>query len=446
MYEAAIPCLHRRLAAEKGGANTDAKNIFEQYLTNQSVFRDRAVLEPSYLPDTLLHREAQIERMASVLAPALYGERASNMLLFGNSGTGKTACAKYIGKQLMSAALPKGDAPHPRYLYVNCQTADTHYGVLYGISTHLFAAEEVEQGAAPPPTGWSLDRVYRTIKSRLAGMRESVVIVLDEVDMFVKKSGDDALYSIMKLNEEEDGEKMIGATKVSIIGISNEVRFTELLDPRVRSRLSDEKIQFPPYNVDQLADILIQRAKHAFKEHCVDESILSLCAAMEAKERGDARRAIALLRIAGEMADRYKEERITERHVKMAYNTIERDCVIDAVDALTTQSKHILLGIILNTEAGNDTLTTGDVYTTYYHLCKRTGLTPLSQRRVTDLISELDMQGLVNARVKSFGRGGRTKEISLAVPNIIDIKRTLEKDEFLSSVKGSLPKYQTKLV
>lgn len=424
----------------------DPKNIFKDYLPTKSVFKDRAVLDPSYLPDTLLHREQQIKRMAAVLAPALYGERASNMLLFGNSGTGKTACAKYMGKQLLSAVPLEVGVPRPRYLYVNCQTADTHYGVLYGLSTHLFSGKEVEEGAAPPPTGWSLDRVHRAIKCRLAELRESIVIVLDEVDMFVKKSGDDALYSIMKLNENEDGEKELGASKVSIIGISNEVRFTELLDPRVKSRLSDEKILFPPYNVDQLMDILTQRAAAAFREDAIETDLLALCAAMEAKEGGDARRAIALLRVAGEMADRAKDARVREHHVKIAYNTIERDCVIDAVEALTTQSKHILMSIILNTEAGNDRLTTGDVYTTYHNLCKRTGLTPLSQRRVTDIISELDMQGLVNARVKSFGRGGRTKEISLAIQNLMDIKRALEKDDFLSTIKAITSEYQTKLV
>jgi len=69
----------------------------------------------------------------------------------------------------------------------------------------------------------------------------------------------------------------------------------------------------------------------------------------------------------------------------------------------------------------------------------------LTQRRVTDLLSELDMLGLIQARVKSFGRGGRTKEVQSAVP-FLEIKRVLEKDELLAPVRGYRPRLQTTLI
>jgi len=202
---------------------------------------------------------------------------------------------------------------------------------------------------------------------------------------------------------------------------------------------------FPPYNAEQLQDILNQRAKLAFDDGTLEPSVIPLCSALAAQEHGDARRALDLLRIAAEIAERGGEDKITEAHVYKAKNKIELDCVTEAVKTLPTQSKLVLLGIIINEEKNNGRLTTGDVYTTYRDMCKVVGLTALTQRRVTDLISELDMLGIIHARVKSFGRGGRTKEIESAVP-ILETKRTLEEDEVLQSLKNYKPKTQTTLM
>src|SRR2546430_1614190 len=162
---------------------------------------------------------------------------------------------------------------------------------------------------------------------------------------------------------------------------------------------------FPPYNADELYDILAERSRLAFENGTAADGVLHLIAALAAQEHGDARRALDLLRVSAELAERQGEEHITEEHVQRAKNKIELDTVIEAVKSLPTQSKLILLGILLNEEIGNTKLTTGEVYTTYRDLSRKTGVTPLTQRRVTDLISELDMLGLVHARVRSFGRG-----------------------------------------
>ncbi len=202
---------------------------------------------------------------------------------------------------------------------------------------------------------------------------------------------------------------------------------------------------FPPYNAEELKDILAQRTELAFDPQVIQNGVISLIAALAAQEHGDARRALDLLRVAGELADRNGEDTITERHVQMAKNKIELDCVIEAVKSLPTHSKLILLGIILQEEAGNIKLTTGEVYDTYCQLSKRAGLSPLTQRRVTDLISELDMLGLINAKVKSFGRGGRTKEIQSSISGL-DVRRVLERDEILTEVRNYRPRVQTTLI
>ena len=69
----------------------------------------------------------------------------------------------------------------------------------------------------------------------------------------------------------------------------------------------------------------------------------------------------------------------------------------------------------------------------------------MTQRRITDLISELDMLGIIHARVRSFGRGGRTKEIDLSVP-IAETKKVLEEDEVFIGLRHYKQRNQTTLM
>ena len=424
--------LLRRLHWPSGGMALE-DNVFQQYLKGKQIFkRNREILRSSYIPDELPHRQLQISQLASIMVTALRGERPSNVLIFGKTGTGKTASVKYLGNE-----IKKADSELNRviFLYMNCEVVDTPYSVLQNIGNQFIS--DFDQRI--PFTGWSTERVYNILREKIDDQDRVVIIVLDEIDKLVYKSGDDVLYHLSKINDD------LLRARVSLIGISNDLKFTEFLDPRVKSRLGEEKMVFPPYNAEQLQDILVQRARLAFDESVLEPSVIPLCSALAAQEHGDARRALDLLRIAAEIAERGGEDRITEAHVYNAKNKIELDCVTEAVKTLPTQSKLVLLSIIINEEKNNARLTTGDVYSTYRDLCKVIGLTALTQRRVTDLISELDMLGIIHARVKSFGRGGRTKEIELAVP-VVETKRTLEEDETLQLLKNYKLKTQTTLI
>jgi cell division control protein 6 len=288
-------------------------------------------------------------------------------------------------------------------------------------------------------TGWPTDRVYDAFFEAVDTRERVVVVMLDEIDKLVEKSGDDTLYNLSRMNSDLDN------ARVSIIGISNDVQFTELLDPRVRSSLGEEDIVFPPYNANQLRDILEQRSEIAFEDDVLSNDVIPLCAAFAAKEHGDARRALDLLRAAGEVAERSKADRVVEKHVREAQERIELNRIVEVVRTLPAQSKVVLYSIIV---LARDTpkMNTGEVYNTYKRVCAEINMDALTQRRVTDLISELDMLGVVNSVVVSKGRYGRTREISLSVPReetktvILEDSRlaALDDTSFADSVQSSL--------
>jgi len=429
---------HRKSRGREGAfcfcGGTDMQDtIFQQYISSKTIFRgDKDVLRSSYIPDILPHRDNEINQLASILVTALEGQRPSNVLLFGKTGTGKTACMKYIGKEIERADSTLNKV---QFIYMNCEVIDTQYGILQNIGNKFI--ENFDERI--PFTGWSTERVYNILREKIDEDKRVVVIALDEIDQLVSKSGDDVLYHLCRINDD------LKNAKVSVIGISNDLRFMEFLDPRVRSSLSEEKMVFPPYNAEQLKDILEQRAKIVFEEGVLESSVIPLCAALAAQEHGDARRALDLLRVAAEIADRNHVPVVTESDVVKAKNKIELDCVTETIRTLPVQSKLVLMGILLNNERGDSKLTTGDLYETYKELCQCISMTILTQRRITDLISELDMLGIIHARVKSFGRGGRTKEIEPSVP-VVEARKILEEDEILSQLKNYTLRYQTTLM
>lgn len=387
-------------------SSDSAIGLFKKFLENNKIFKNREVLRHSYRPQILPHRRPQIDQVASILAPALKHETPSNILIYGKTGTGKTACARYVGGELEHASGQMGTVC--RVVHLNCEVIDTQYRVLAQISKSIIGSQESSSDKARPHipmTGWPTDQVYQELKNQLDSSGMVMVIILDEIDKLVKKSGDETLYNLTRINAD------LKRSKVSMIGISNDLSFKDFLDPRVLSSLSEEEIVFPPYNAPQLVDILQQRAETAFVEKALDEDVIPLCAALAAQEHGDARRALDLLRVSGELADRAEADRVTEEHVKMAQAKIEADSMIECVNTLPTQSKLVLYCMLLLDQTGQNIFTSGEISRIYKEIAPTIELDVLTHRRITDLISELNMLGVINTRVVSRGRYGRTKEM-----------------------------------
>ncbi len=404
------------------GNPSSAGELLDSILQSKSdLFRgSREVLRDTYVPNRLPHREQQIRSVAEVLAPALRGEVPSNLLIYGKIGTGKTAVVAQVRQDMERRTEPGGS--RLTFVALNCGNIDTPYSLLQTIG-NSFAKAEPDR----IPTGWSLDRVQAAMARLMDARGGTIVLVLDEIDRLVARSGDNVLYTLSELNRGLDQARMV------LVGISNDLKFTNHLDARVRSRLNEEKILFPPYDAVQLQDILRERAREAFKDGIVDPGVVERCAAYAALENGDARRALALLRLSAEMAERDHAKRITPDHVVKAKNRLEQDIIVECCRTLPPHCKVLLYAILQSYERRRNGVLTGEVYDSYKRLAERLGLQPLHARSISNYVSELESLGLIRATIVSRGRGGRTREILVDVP-LSETMPALEEDPLIAPI------------
>ena len=380
--------------------------IFESFDKN-AIFKDKNLLQINYTPESIYHRDEQIKQIASILAPVLRGEKTSNLFLYGKTGTGKTLSIKYIQDALYKR-FNKTSKFDLKIEYLNCKlkkVSDTEYRILAELIKKL--------GGEVHATGLPTQAVYNKFIELIDFKKQLIILILDEIDQTVKKISNNFLYNLTRINSE------LSKSQISLIGISNDLTFLEEIDPRVRSSLSEEEIVFPPYNALQIQDILNKRAENAFKSKIVSEGVIAKCAAYAAREHGDARRALDLLRVAGELAERQGSKKVELKHIDEANHKIERDKIIDVVKSEPKQFQYVLYAIIKLSENKNKLFFTGDIYDYYQKICQKNKSEILTQRRVSDIIQEFDMLGIINVRVISKGRGGRMREIKLAISSDI---------------------------
>ncbi len=401
-------------------------NPFIKYnKTKDYVIGDLKKLSSSYIPDNFPHREVQIDAIVKILSSIINGGIPSNILLYGKSGSGKTSSAIYV-TNLLSEAV----SGNLNVIYINCEIHDSQYSILVYMVNSISPAED-----QIPSLGLPLDKIYFELVKRLKKSNRYTLIIMDEIDKLVQKSSSDALYVILKL---------ISDSNSSIIGITNDASFVTKLDARVQSRLNQESVIFPPYNAVELRDILNFRINGIIKREFIDDSAINLCAALGAQEHGDARKSIDLLRIAVDSALRDEKDIVLAEDIYRARDRFDMNVLKESIKTLPIHSKMVLLSATLTQETDMDLSVTGEIYENYRNICNELGFQPLTMRRISDLLSDLEDIGLLTTNTRSLGRYGRTKFIRV-MGSIANIKTYIMSDQMFSNFQGSKIVKQSKL-
>jgi len=377
-----------------------------------TLIKNRDILHYTYMPDTILHRDSEQEQVTQSLSPILKHSRPSNLLVYGKPGTGKTLVVKKILSKIQSR-VEKSKFPI-KLIYANSKEETTLYGLLVSFGRQLGLNEK-----ELPSTGLAISEVFKRLLKIIDSNQLNAVFVIDEIDYLahlISKTGKDVLYQLTRANER------LTQGSLTLVGISNDLTFKERLDPRVLSSLGEEEIVFTNYSVGQIRKILEGRIEQALVKNAIEEAALNLCSAMAGREHGDARRAIDLLRVASEIAEREQKTSINEDHIRMAGQKIEENKEVTALQSYPLHEKILIIAVMKTSE-----LSTGGIYTAYKTLCKTVRQQELTQRRVTQMLSEIELSGLITGRIIHQGIHGRTKKYKLTIsPDMI--KETFKND------------------
>lgn len=395
-------------------------NLFEQVLSNQSVFINKNAINPHFVPTELPFREKQINDITLILASALHNQKPSNVFVYGKVGTGKTSTVRHVLNHLMDFKA-KNNAK-VGITYINCRTHNSKYKVLQKCCKEFFPDQNF--------LGYSAAYVYEKLLDYPQQNGHHLILVLDELDKV--KDLDEMVYSLTRSNDE------LGQGSITIIGISNNVLFKDRLDARTKSALCEKELVFPPYNAEELKAILKQRVELAFLPGRVHESAINLAAAMAGKESGDARTAVLLLLRAGEIADSLKKDQVSEELILQAKKMVEHEVILNMITTLPEQERLVLYAVACLSEKRKPMptlsgvmeegiLMSGEVFEEYQKAAKKMGEEPVSQRWFRAYLNELEVYGMISSTKSGPGLVGNTRLIRLNY-EFEKVKHSVEKE------------------
>ena len=389
------------------------------------IIKNPNVLRHDYIPSRILHRDKQQELVTQALLPLYKKSIPPNLLVYGKPGTGKTLVIKKVLTQIQNRV--DKNSHRIKIATTNAKDQSNLYNVLVDLGRQLGlkSKKTTDDKLWLPSTGLSISEVFNRILYNIEKNKTNTVFLIDEIDHLAKlidKTGKDILYSITRANLK------LKNGSLSLIGISNDIRFKEELDPRVISTLSEEELVFPAYVTNEIKEILEDRIPLAFEENSVSSGALNLCASMACREHGDARRAIKLLDVAAKTAELNQDVSITDEHVRLAAQKIEIDKEAQQLNAFSLHEKLLVIVIMKSPN-----ISTGDVYSAYKSLCKITHQNTLTQRRTTQMLNEIELSGLISGKMIHQGIHGNTKKFNLTVSSDL-VKNTLKSNETLVDV------------
>lgn len=383
------------------------------FVREDPVFVNKELLEISHLPEEgrIVGRDEEISALANAVNPAIFGQSPSNVLIYGKTGTGKSLSARYVSERLIQTAREEGVTA--AFAYVDCAQDTTETQAIQTIASEFNDPDTTE--IKIPEKGISTSMFYKRLWRILDRLYDVVVIILDEID---KLDGDDILMQLSRAGEAGK----VANCKIGVIGISNKIKYKDRMDERVKSSLCEREFVFPPYDATQLTSIMNARSD-AFKGGVLDSSVIPRVAALAARGHGDARKAIDMLRYAGEIAQGNDAALVREEFVTKARERAETDRFRELIRGSTPHSQYVLqaLTILSLNEVNTDGFRTTRIYDVYKEIARQEQSRHLSLRRVRDLLKEHAFLDIIEQSKHSGGsaEGSYTEHQLLEDPDVL---------------------------
>ena len=385
----------------------------------RSIFAAKEALSEDYQPDRILERDDEIEEYRHALEDVLFGRTPQNIMLYGRAGLGKTAVTTYMMDALREEVATRPDADELFVHEVNCN-GQTVYSVVRTLVNKLLP----ETASDFPKRGLSTADVFEELYTQLDRRGGTHLVVFDEIDHL--DDVDTLLYELPRARSIGH----ITDSKVGVIGISNNYTFRQDLSPNVKDTLMEAEISFSPYDAGELRAILADRADRAFVDGVCDESAVARAAAIAAKDRGNARQAIDLLRVGGEVAKKHGDSRVDDDHIIEAQELVQRGRLRNRIRD-QTQHAQLLLETLAHLENRDETpARSKTIKTRYVSIADSHIVDPLTTlKSIQNHLSDLHMLGFLRRIDRNRGEsGGRYYEYSLDLdPEIVlDIRSEIE--------------------
>ncbi|APW98324.1 cell division control protein Cdc6 [Halobiforma lacisalsi AJ5] len=424
---------------DDGAADSPGSSIVDSILDGErrTVFENKQLVDSNTIVDhnRIYGRDEQLAAEARAFRDTLDGERPPDLLLYGPSGTGKSLTVKAVAEKVSERATQNDIAFD--FVAVNFKTMESHSldRAVWKLGHQTANKAGVEWGI--PRKGVSTDAKYVRLYEIVDRHFDALVFILDEIDALTGRVGEDEpaysrlLYSLSRVMAEQHVD-----TLVSTVVITNHPKFRENLDSRTDSSYNPTGIHFSDYDANELIEIL-NRRRDAFKEGALDDGVIELVAAYGAKNEGDARRAIDLLRDAGEIANRNGETVVTEQHVHAANDSVVKNRVLEMVGGMTLQKKLSLYAAAVVADVNDGAAPSPAVYALYREICQRTDRDVYTQETVNSHINKAGTYGVLESERTSGGFKSGVHLMFTFTEPVEAVLETLEEDETFDELDAS---------
>jgi cell division control protein 6 len=298
-------------------------------MSENAIFKNKSKLSPRYLPDELPHRQAQIQQIVHIFSDAPKDPDRFPLVvlqIIGPAGIGKTSTVLRSSKLIED--LFATNRLTLKSVYINMKLHGGNKFAIYRLLLERIAPEL-------PAQGLSAEEMLRYLLQYLRQNGQCALIIVDEIDYLIKSSKDTGIiYDLTRLNEYELDKP---CNVKGVIFIARSMEFYKKLDAAELSTLGRVPMEFHPYTMQQVSDILESRAAEAFNPMAIGSDIIDKVASItiSSEVNGDVRYALDLLLYAGNLAESDGSGRIKLDHVRKVHGQIHPSITTEEIEQLS---------------------------------------------------------------------------------------------------------------